>query len=273
MLEVEKLCFGYGPARVIKSVSFAVARGESVSLLGANGSGKTTLIKLLLGLLQPVSGQVRWGGRSQGEIPVRDFARQVAYVPQTHKTTFAYTVLDVVLTGRMPYHTFFSRYRDEDRELALAKLEKLGIVSLWDRPYTQLSGGERQLVLIARALAQGADTFIMDEPATALDYGHQIRLLEQIMRLAQEGFTFIKSTHFPDHALWGTDRVLMLQNGELVGDGRADEAINAEAFRKLFGVAVNVETVNGLRVCVPAKLAGAKYRPASGAGIVPLTPR
>jgi iron complex transport system ATP-binding protein len=273
MLEVRNLSFGYGPARVVRSVSFSVERGESVSLLGANGSGKTTLLKLLLGLLQPQGGQVRWGQKPVAQIPARDFARQVAYVPQTHKATFAYTVLDVVLTGRMPYHTFFSHYGGADREVALAKLEKLGIISLWNRPYTQVSGGERQLVLIARALAQGADTFIMDEPATALDYGHQIRLLEQIMQLSREGYTFIKSTHFPDHALWGTDRVLMLQNGEVVADGRADEAINPEAFRKLFGVAVRVEIVNGLRVCVPAKLSGAKYHPVSDEYTTPLATR
>jgi iron complex transport system ATP-binding protein len=212
-------------------------------------------LKLLLGLLKPQRGDVLWDQIPLEDLPLREFARRVAYVPQSHKSTFAYTVLDVVLTGRMPHHGFFSHYSKVDRELAQAKLEKLGIVSLRNRPYTHVSGGERQLVMIARALTQGADTFIMDEPATALDYGHQIRLLEQIMQLAEEGMTVIKSTHFPDHALWGTDRVLMVQDGNIVADGRAEDTINAETFQQLFGVSVRVETIGGLRVCIPTKLA------------------
>jgi iron complex transport system ATP-binding protein len=257
-LEVKNLSFGYGSQRVIHSVSLSVRSGESVSLLGANGSGKTTLLKLLLGLFKPHSGEVRWGKNPLDKISIRQFARTVAYVPQMHKSTFAYTVFDVVLAGRMPYHTFFSRYSSQDRDIAMSMLEKLGIALLWNRPYTQLSGGERQLTLIARALAQGADTFIMDEPATALDYGHQVRLLEQIICLSHEGYTFIKSTHFPDHALWASDRVVMIQNGEVIADGRAEEKLNSDNFQRLFGVSVRVVTVDGMRVCVPMKLAGAR---------------
>ena len=130
-------------------------------------------------------------------------------MPQIHRSSFPYTVIDVTLMGRIPHKAFFYRYSKADLDVAYDALERLSITHLAERAYTEISGGERQLTIIARALTQGARTFIMDEPASGLDYGNQFRLLEQIVRLSDEGYTFIESTHAPEHALWVADRAIM----------------------------------------------------------------
>jgi iron complex transport system ATP-binding protein len=184
--------------------------------------------------------------------PRHELARRVAYVPQVHREAFAYTVEDVVLMGRMPYLSFFSTTSARDREIALASMERLDILHLKDRAYTEVSGGERQLALIARALTQGADTLVMDEPANGLDFGNQIRLLDQIASLARDGYTFVMSTHFPDHALWISDHVVMLQKGLVVADGDPDTVMSEEAIFRLYNTEVSIFTFNGSSAtCIP----------------------
>ena len=252
-LAADNISFSYGKKEVLNDVSLSFDRGEVVSLLGPNGCGKTTLLKVLLGILTPTRGKVLFEGMPLEDVGAKKLAQRVAYVPQVHRGAFPYSVMDVVLMGRMPYKTFFSSFTRHDRETATAMLEKLGISHLRDKPYTQISGGERQLVLIARALAQGADTFIMDEPITGLDYGNQIRLLEQIVHLSAEGHTFIKSTHFPDHALWVSDRVVLMKEGTVAADGIAAEEITAESLRGLYNIPVRVmDAGNGFSVCIPS---------------------
>ena len=166
---------------------------------------------MLLGIFRPNKGTVHFKGKPVFEITPRERAKEIAYVPQFHKTAFDYKVMDIVLMGRAPHKPFFLSYSQNDVDSALWALEKLSILSLKNRNYTEISGGERQLVLVARALAQGASLLIMDEPSASLDYGNQIMLLERIKNIANEGYTIILSTHFPDHALWIADRVVMLQ--------------------------------------------------------------
>lgn len=253
LMSASNISFSYGKKEVLKDVSLTLDRGEVVSVLGPNGCGKTTLLKILLGILRPARGEILFEGRPLDDMGPRRLARRIAYVPQGHSSAFPYSVMDVVIMGRMPYKTFFSRFTRHDRDIAEAKLEKLGIGHLKDKPYTQISGGERQLVLIARALAQGADTFIMDEPITGLDYGNQIRLLEQIVNLSEEGNTFIKSTHFPDHALWVSDRVVLLKDGAVEADGVASEKITSESLYELYNIPVRVmDAGNGFSVCIPS---------------------
>ncbi len=252
LISVDHITFGYTRLPVLEDVSLAVAPGEVVCLLGPNGSGKTTLLKLLLGLTRPWQGQVRLDGRPVTAIAPRQRARRIAYVPQIHLAAFGYRVLDVVLMGRMPHKPFFFRFGAADRKMALKALDRLSIGHLKDRPYTGISGGERQLVLIARALVQAADIFIMDEPANGLDYGNQVRLLERIADLARDGYTFIKTTHFPDHALWVSDRVIMLENGRVVAEGTAGEVVTQANLYRLYNTCVDViELEGGGRVCVP----------------------
>ncbi len=234
LIEVDRLSFGYHRVPVIDCLTLAIDEGGVVALLGPNGSGKSTLLKLILGLLRPLHGSIRLRGRDVSKIPSRDLARQLAYVPQVHRETFGYTVFDVVLMGRMPHIGFFGRYGQIDRCVARDAIEKLAIDHLAERPYTEISGGERQLTLIARALAQGARIFIMDEPTNGLDYGHQVRLLDHVTRLSEERYTFLLTTHHPEHALAVADRVVMISGGAIICDGAPNETITAKALGRLY---------------------------------------
>lgn len=255
LIQLKCVTYGYSDKPVLNGITLAFSAGEIVSLLGPNGSGKTTLLKLLLGLQRPQTGQVCLENRPISEISHRQLARRIAYVPQFHRLSFGYRVLDVVLMGRLPHKPFFFRYSNADEQIAENALERLHISYLKDRSYTEVSGGERQLVLIARALAQGADIFVMDEPVNGLDYGNQIRLLRRINELANSGFTFIKTTHFPDHALWISDRVVMLNNGRIMADGSTAQVITRTNVYRLYHTHVNVVTFDGgIRMCVPTAL-------------------
>jgi iron complex transport system ATP-binding protein len=261
LITVDHVTYGYTQQPVLNDISLAFAPGEVVSLLGPNGSGKTTLLKVLLGLLSPREGVVKLEDRPVATISPKRLARRIAYVPQVHRASFGYRVLDVVLMGRMPHKPFFFRYGKTDESMALKALERLSIGHLKERPYTALSGGERQLVLIARALVQGADIFIMDEPVNGLDYGNQIRLLGRIADLARDGYSFIKTTHFPDHALWISDRVVMLKGGHVVADGRSEAVITRTNLFKLYNIPVDVLDLEGGGViCVPEGLREPGFR-------------
>ena len=254
-ISMDHVSFGYSEKSVLNDIHLTFKKGEIVSLLGPNGSGKTTLLKVLLGLCRPWKGEVRLGGLPVSEIGTKALARRIAYVPQTHRISFAYRVMDMVLMGRMPHKPFFFQYSKEDRAEALKALERLSIAHLKDRPYTEVSGGERQLTLIARALAQGADVLVMDEPVNGLDYGNQIRLLGRIADLADNGYTFIKTTHFPEHAIWISDRVVMLKQGRVVADGDALKVINEENLYRLYNTEIGMADLDeGLRVCVPRNM-------------------
>ena len=252
LLEVSGVGFSYFGRKVLHDISLDFKQGEIVSLLGPNGSGKTTLLKILLGLLTPQSGSVYFEGRLLKSYAGNDLAKRIAYVPQTHREAFAYTVEDVVLMGRMPYHSFFSTYSAGDREIAEAAMLRLDILALKDRAYTEISGGERQLTLIARSLAQGAGVFIMDEPVNGLDYGNQMRLLHDISGLAKDGLTFIMTTHFPDHALMTADRVILCKEGRVIADGTPEATITRETLQILYRIDVNVVSMPTGRFCMPA---------------------
>jgi len=253
VLEARNVQYRYGPRAVLDGISLCFGKGQLVSLLGPNGCGKTTLLKLLLGLLVPREGDVLFQGQNIRLIPRRTYARNVAYVPQSHRTAFPYPVEDIVAMGRLPHQSMWLRHSGGDEPWIEEALAKLEIAHLRKRPYTEISGGERQLTLIARALAQGADTIIMDEPTAALDYGHQVRLLQQLAKLAQDGLTCIKSTHTPEHALWVSDRVVMLQDGQVIADGRPRDQITPANLQRLYRVNVkSAMTSDGWPAYVPS---------------------
>lgn len=258
LIKMEEVSFGYTKKTVLANISLSVAEGEVVTLLGPNGCGKSTLIKIMLGLLTPATGRIFFNGENIRHLGSKFLARKIAYVPQTHKSSFPYTVRDIVLMGRIPHKTFFFKYSKSDRTIADNALERLSITHLADRAYTEISGGERQLTLIARALAQGAGTFIMDEPAGGLDYGNQLKLLDQIIRLSREGYTFIKATHSPEHALWIADRAILIKKGAIVADGCCDDIINTDNLFHLYNAKINVlKSGNGsFNVCVPQTICG-----------------
>ncbi|WP_084545291.1 ABC transporter ATP-binding protein [Derxia gummosa] len=230
--------FGYGGRRVLDGIDLELRRGEVLALLGANGSGKSTLLRLMLGARRAETGSVLLLGRrihdwSQGEI-----ARRLAYVPQSHVPPFPYTVADIVALGRLPWRGRFGAAGVDDRRIVAAAIERLGIGHLAARRYTEISGGERQLALIARAIAQQAGAIVMDEPATALDYGHQWRMLDLVREFAAEGHSFVMSTHTPEHALHAATRVALLAGGRIVADGAPRAVVTPEAIERLYGIRV-----------------------------------
>jgi len=252
LFALHQIRFAYHHHSILQDFSLNVQAGTVTALLGPNGSGKSTLLKLLLGILQPNAGKVFFQGRELAAYSRKELAQRIAYLPQKHQACFAYTVADVVLMGRLPHTAFCAPFTREDRRLAAGNLERLGISHLSQLPYTQISGGEQQLTLLARALTQGAAVFVMDEPEAALDYGNQIRLLEQVDSLAAEGHTFLFSTHSPEHALLIADRAILMRNGTIFRDGAPKHIMDQETVSALYGVTITLaECDNGQRVCLP----------------------
>jgi iron complex transport system ATP-binding protein len=256
-LEAKRLDFGYRGRRVGSDVSLSLAAGEVLCLLGPNGSGKTTLFKTLLGLLPAQGGEVAVDGADLRTRARHEVARLVSYVPQAHSVFFPFTVREVVLMGRTAHLGLFASPSRRDRGIAEAAMERMGLSPLAEAVYTRLSGGERQLALIARALAQDARIAVMDEPTANLDFGNQVRVLEQIRSLAKSGIGVLLSTHDPDQAFECADRVALLHRGRVVRVGQPTEVITAESLRQIYGVEALVTRVpleNGARwVCVPAR--------------------
>ena len=238
ILSGHDLTIGYRDRVVGSGLDVSLKTGEVLALLGPNGSGKTTLLKTLLGLLPPKRGEVRLGERALSSYAVRERARRIAYVPQSHAPTFAFTVETMVLMGRTAHGTLFSRPSEVDRAIAARMLERFGIAHLADRPYTNISGGERQLTLLARALAQEPQFIVLDEPAASLDFGNQGRLMREIRSLCASNHGVLFTTHDPNHALRAADRAFLLRNGERIADGAVHAVLDRTQLEALYGVKV-----------------------------------
>lgn len=253
MLELRDLAFGYGTSMVGGGVSLTLRPGEVLALLGPNGAGKTTLFKTMLGLLAPLGGEVLLDAAPLETLDRKERARRIAYVPQAHAALFPFTVRDVVLMGRAAQVAPFSAPGRNDREVAATALERLGMAHLSDRPYTEISGGERQMTLIARALAQQPKVLVMDEPTASLDYGNQMRVLGHVRRLAREGMAVVLSTHNPDHVFMVADRVALLHEGRLAGLGAPADVLTVERVKQLYNIDVVMGVLPGgsSKVCSP----------------------
>ena len=253
MLAVDSLAFGYPHHTVGRDVSFTLEAGEVMCVLGPNGSGKTTLLRTLLGLLSLEGGKIEFNGKDLQSLSRREMARIAGYVPQAHQPYFAYSVRDMVLMGRSAHLGTFSTSAAHDREVAARVLESLGISPLADRPVTEISAGERQLALVARALAQEPRLLVMDEPTASLDFGNQVRVLERIAALAAGGISILFSTHDPDHAFLAAQRALLLAEGRVLALGTPREVIRADTLERLYHVAVQVVPLEGGgHTCLPA---------------------
>lgn len=249
-LSVENLCFSYGSRAVLRGVSFTAEEGELLAVLGANGAGKSTLFRCILGTLSVSGGTVTLDGKDLRTLSPREAAREIAYIPQSHRSTVGYTVLDTALMGVTRQLGAFSQPKKEHVERAMSALSLVGAETLAEREFSQLSGGEQQLVLIARAITQQAKILLMDEPTAALDYGNQLRVLQRVKVLTRQGYTVIWSTHDPQHALRFADKVLALHGGAAIF-GTVREALTPTLLRTLYRVdAAFVETAGGT-VIVP----------------------
>ncbi|MFB9949879.1 ABC transporter ATP-binding protein [Rhizobium puerariae] len=245
ILELRDLAFGFGARTVGSGVTLSVGSGEVLALLGPNGAGKTTLFKTMLGLLPPRAGDVLFGGVPLAGLTRAERARNIAYVPQAHAALFPFTVRDVVLMGRAARLAPFSAPGLHDREIAMEALTRLGMAHLASRPYTEISGGERQMTLVARALAQETGILVMDEPTASLDYGNQMRVLSHVRRLAGEGISVILSTHNPDHAFMVADRVALLHEGALAALGPPGDVLTPEWLKRLYDIDVVIGSLPG----------------------------
>lgn len=235
-LTIQHASVGYPGRPVLREVSFSLTSGSVCCLLGTNGSGKTTLMRSILGLLPLLSGQILIDSIAIAQMTPRDRARAVAWVPQAHDGAFAFSVLEMVLMGRSPYIGTFSQPIKSEHHIALAQLETLGIAHLATRNWATLSGGERQLALIARALAQRPRLLLLDEPASSLDFGHQIRLLDTLRELRQNGMTLLMATHHPLHALAVADTVIRVEADGLVSHGPPSTQLQPDNLAGLYGV-------------------------------------
>lgn len=251
ILTTRNLHFSYPKHDVLMGIDFDLYKGEVVSLLGPNGCGKSTLIRLLLRLLKG-KGEIWLNNMPIERYTHRSIAQHIAYIPQYNNVPFNYSVLEMVMMGRVSKSGFFSAPSANDRATAYASLVRIGIADLADRPFGQLSGGQKQMVLLARALTQEVNTFIMDEPVSGLDYGNQIRLLELIADLASQGYTFLKTTHYPDHALMVSSRVVVMNAGRIIANGLPEEVINSSMIREVYGIEADLITHNTHTWCIPS---------------------
>jgi iron complex transport system ATP-binding protein len=238
ILSGHELSIGYANRTVGNGLDIALESGEVLALLGPNGSGKTTLLKTLIGLLPPKAGTVTLGGKPLDNYSVSERARSIAYVPQVHIGTFAFTVETVVLMGRTAHGTLFSRPSAHDRAVAQAALARFGIGDMAARPYTEISGGERQLVLLARALAQEPQFIVLDEPTASLDFGNQGKVIAEIRALASSGHGVLFTTHDPNHARRAADRAYLLRDGGCLAEGPVGEVLNRAQLEALYRVPV-----------------------------------
>jgi len=247
------LTIGYSDRVVGRGLDVALAQGEVLALLGPNGGGKTTLLKTLLGILKPQAGEVAVGDRALAGISIRERARLIAYVPQVHVPTFAFTVETVVLMGRTAHGNLFSRPSANDRKVASRVLDRFGIASLAQRPYTMISGGERQLVLLARALAQEPQFVVLDEPTASLDFGNQGKVMREIRALAVAGHGVLFTTHDPNHALRAADRAYLLRDGERIAEGAVGSVLTRERLEELYRAPVEKlsDTTSGRAAFLP----------------------
>jgi len=259
IIEVGNAEFSYNvTGNVFEGIGFSVGEGEILSILGPNGSGKTTLLKCLNGLFKLRKGEVSIDGESLNSMKRSDIGKKVGYVPQTHDITFPYTVLEMVLMGRAPHLGLFSSPSAKDVEIAKEAIETLGVSHLADRPYPNVSGGEAQLVLIARALAAEPTALLLDEPTSHLDLRNQAVILNMLDKLAKEKhIATIMTTHFPDHALSISDKALLMGNGKASMVGSTVNVISERNLRDVFEMEIRIvsfeEGGNKMKTVVPLR--------------------
>lgn len=256
--EAKDIRAGYENVDIVKNISFSLDSGEVLCLLGPNGVGKTTLFKSLLGFLPLHGGQVLIDGQPFNYNDCKKQATLIGYVPQLHEPPFPFQVLDVVVMGGIAQMNIFIGPNREEYQKAEDILEMLGVGFLSDKVYTEVSGGERQMVLIARALMQEPKFLMMDEPTSNLDFGNQMRVLQQVRMLAAKGMGIIMTSHFPDHAFMCCTKAAVMCKDTTFKVGSVKETITEEALQKAYGIRVKIanvdmheEAVETITTCLP----------------------
>lgn len=253
-LEVDNLCCRHDRQEVLHDVSLHVTQGSVCGLLGPNGSGKTTLFRCLLNFHRIHAGKVRICGKSTANLSPADMARLVSYVPQEHHAAFPFSVREMVSMGRNPQLSWTLRFRKEHERATDRALELLGMGRLAAKPFTTLSGGQKQMALIARAVAQEAPLMLLDEPTSALDFQNQIEVWLVLRNLARLGFTIMVCCHDPNHILWFCDQTALLKDGRILASGKSAEVVTEEALNCLYGPVCALEQLpDGMHVAHPLR--------------------
>lgn len=220
--------------QILKDVSLTLNEGDVLAVLGPNGAGKTTMLNCLAGLLKPNSGDILLEGKSMKSLKPHEVAKVIGYVPQIHTPAFSYKVLDFVIMGRAPKVSLLGRPSQDDVDYCYSILEDMGIDHLAGKSYIEISGGERQQVLIARAIAQEPKAILFDEPTAHLDFGNQHKVLYMIKKMSEKGFAVIITTHNPDHALLLGDRTAIVsRDGHLIS-GKTEDIVTEENLRDIY---------------------------------------
>ena len=254
LFEVKNISFSYNDEEIFSDISFSIEPGDVLCILGPNGTGKTTLIKCLNGLQDIRSGEILIDGVNIKKLSFKEISKHIGYIPQSHVPSFPFKVFDVVLMGRSPYLNLTDSPKKEDMEIATQALKILDIEYLKDKEYTNLSGGERQMVFLARVLCQKPDILILDEPTSHLDFGNQIKLLEIIDNLSKTGLSIIMSSHFPDHAFLSSTKVAIMKDKKFIDFGKPNDVVTEDNLKKAYSIDVKlVELDDNRKVCVPMK--------------------
>ena len=252
-LSVYSLCFSYHTAPLLRDIRFSLYTGSFVCVLGKNGAGKSTLFQCILNLQKNYTGTISLDGKDIKNFKEKELAKSIAYIPQLHKQNFSFSVFDTVLMGTTASLSPFSTPKEEQKETAMEALRLMNMEKYASRSFSHLSGGEQQMVLIARALAQQAPILIMDEPCSSLDYGNQIRLLKKLKQLSALGYLVLLSTHNPEHAFLFADKVLVLHNGTAMALGSPKEVLTASLLEEIYSIPIQLYTSSDVPqpVCIP----------------------
>lgn len=244
-LKVKNLSFGYSKKKILNDISFELENELFTVLLGANGSGKSTLFKLILGFYKNYSGEILINEKESRDISMRNRSRMIAYIPQSAHTIYSYDAFDMVLMGRISKNGLFESPKELDYKKAIEAMDMIGIAHLKGRGFRCLSGGEKQLVLIARAIAQECNLIIMDEPTSSLDYGNQMLILNTIKDLQKSGYTILMSGHDPQQTLYFADRIIALKDSKIIADGTTKTWLNKKLIKDLYNLDVEIASING----------------------------
>ena len=257
-LETKGISYGYKKGKtILKNLSLYVETGEIVCILGPNGTGKTTMLRLILGFNKPQEGEVFLDGKPMNKLTPKQRAKHLAYVPQYSYISFPYAAKEVVLMGRTSYVSYGKSFSKEDYKKAEDAMEMLGILDINDSLYNELSGGQKQMILLARAIVQDSQIIIMDEPTANLDYSNQLKMLATIKSLSKKGYGILMTSHFPDHAFLTDSRVILMQDGRKLYDGRADDVVTTKTLTELYKTDVEVSKARSIclnkdvKVCIP----------------------
>lgn len=248
---VQGLCVSYGKDAVLNNLSFSIARSSLCGLMGPNGAGKSTLFKCCMNFLKAQQGSIRVEGKKTNALSPASLARLISYVPQENKLMFPFTVREIVSMGRNAKMKGFLRLSQRDYEVVDYAIEQMGIENLAQRSYTSLSGGQRQLTLIARALAQEAPLMLLDEPTSALDFNNQILVWRSLSHIANSGVTIVVCCHDPNHILWFCDDVLVLKQGEIIAQASPQEVSNEGLLSRVYGEILRCGNIDGMPVVYP----------------------